>query len=95
MAMAASDSYWHGQLSGDQSPAPSLDDEPDPYWLRPFRNYKTFCPYLVGSYDRVATSLAHYMALGARTFILDVPPSEEELAHCHVALEKAKEPTPV
>ena len=26
----------------------------DTYWLWPFQNYKTFCPYLVGSYDRVA-----------------------------------------
>jgi alkanesulfonate monooxygenase len=93
MAMAVSDSHWHGQLSGD----PDLtqgDDEPDPYWLVPFLNYKTFCPYLVGSYARVARSLAHYMALGTTTVILDVPPSEEELAHNCLALEKASELAP-
>jgi alkanesulfonate monooxygenase len=95
MAMAISDSHWHGQLSGGQNPASGCNgDEPDPYWLLPFRNYKTFCPYLVGSYPQVAVSLAHYMALGARTFILDVPLSEEELVHSRISLEKAQELTP-
>jgi alkanesulfonate monooxygenase len=35
-----------------------------PYWLRSFENYKTFCPYLVGSYSTVAEELARYIALG-------------------------------
>jgi alkanesulfonate monooxygenase len=92
MAMAVSDSHWHRQLAGGENRAPGPDgDEPDPYWLGPFQNYKTFCPYLVGSYTQVAVLLARYMELGARTFILDVPASEEELAHSHFALEKARE----
>ena len=28
-----------------------------PYWLEPFKSYGTFCPYLVGSYERVAEEL--------------------------------------
>ncbi|MGD9530801.1 LLM class flavin-dependent oxidoreductase [Pseudonocardia sp.] len=91
LAMAVSDSHWHGQLSGDEHAGPDLDGEPDPYWLGPFQNYRTFCPYLVGSYDRVARMLSHYMDLGTSTFILDVPPSEEELAHCAVVFAKAQE----
>jgi alkanesulfonate monooxygenase len=92
MAMAVSDSHWHGQLARGGNPTPELDgDEPDPYWLGPFRNYKTFCPYLVGSYSQVADLIARYMELGARTFILDVPASEDELAHSRLALEKAQE----
>ena len=55
-----------------------------PYWLTPFKNYKTFCPYLVGSYDRVAEELARYIAVGYDTFILDIPPNEEELHHIGV-----------
>ena len=39
----------------------------------PFQNYKTFCPYLVGTYDEVAELVAGYIRLGARTFILDIP----------------------
>jgi alkanesulfonate monooxygenase len=53
LAMKVSDSHWHKQLSelGEQ---PASDE--NPYWLRPFQTYKTFCPYLVGSYERVARS---------------------------------------
>jgi alkanesulfonate monooxygenase len=93
MAVSVSDSHWHSQLSDDMDPTPSFNGEPDPYWLGPYRNYKTFCPYLVGSYTQVADLLAHYMTLGARTFILDVPPSQEELTHSRITLEKAHELT--
>jgi alkanesulfonate monooxygenase len=86
MAMRTSDSHWHRQLS-------ELGERPmgeeDPYWLRPFQNYSTFCPYLVGSYDRVAEELARYMALNFTSFILDIPPSEEELHHTGVVFDRA------
>lgn len=86
MAMTVSDSKWHEQLSamGRQS----MQDE-HPYWLVPFENYKTFCPYLVGNYDDVAGELARYLALGYATFILDIPASREELGHIRVAMDKA------
>ena len=76
VAMKTSDSVWHKQLSG-------LGERPEdsPYWLGPMQNYKTFCPYLVGSYSRVALELGRYVSLGFRTVILDIPPSREELAH--------------
>lgn len=91
LAMAVSDSHWHGQLSGDEHAGLDADGEPDPYWLGPFHNYRTFCPYLVGSYDRVARMLSRYLGLGTNTIVLDVPPSEDELAHCAVVLTKAQE----
>jgi alkanesulfonate monooxygenase len=55
--------------------------ENNPYWLVPFLNYKTMCPYLVGSYQQVAEECARYMGAGFKTFILDVPADEEELYH--------------
>jgi alkanesulfonate monooxygenase len=55
----------------------------------PFQNYKTFCPYLVGSYDQVATQLARYIALGYGHFILDIPASKEELDHTAIAFHEA------
>jgi alkanesulfonate monooxygenase len=86
LAMGVSDSKWHEQLS-------RLGDHPvsdaNPYWLVPFENYKTFCPYLVGSYDRVGSELAHYISLGFSTFILDVPVSQEDLDHTAMAFEYA------
>src|SRR5207245_662888 len=82
LAMKVSDSVWHKQLSDLGKEGYT---EENPYWLVPFENYKTFCPYLVGSYERVADELARYVTVGYRTFILDVPASPEELAHIRVA----------
>ena len=69
-------------------PAGSGDGEPDPYWLGPFKNYQTFCPYLVGSYDRVGAAVAHYVDQGTRVFVLDIPPSAEELEHTGTVLAR-------
>lgn len=64
-------------------------EEPNPYWLWPFQNYKTFCPYLVGSYERVGRELAAYVKQGADLFILDIPPTREELEHVRQAFALA------
>ncbi len=84
LAMKVSDSVWHRQLS--RLPAESDDD---PYWLVPFHNYKTFCPYLVGSYARVGGELARYIAAGFHTFILDIPAEEDDLHHANLAFSHA------
>jgi alkanesulfonate monooxygenase len=91
LAMKVSDSQWHRQLSelADQSLP-----EANPYWLGPFQNYKTFCPYLVGSYARVAKELAGYVRLGFRTFILDIPPTREELDHIGITFSEAMKEAP-
>src|SRR5437867_108389 len=84
LAMKVSDSVWHKQLS-----EMGREVAQDTYWLVPFQNYKTMCPYLVGSYKRVADELAKYIKVGYKTFILDIPPSEEELHHSAVAFGHA------
>lgn len=76
MAMSVSDSHWHKQLSAK---AAASEGGRSPYWLHPFQTYKTFCPYLVGTYERVAEEVSGYLELGAGTIILDIPPSREEL----------------
>jgi alkanesulfonate monooxygenase len=78
LAMQVSDSHWHRQLS--ELGKESAFDEAT-YWLGPFENYKTFCPYLVGSYDRVGRELARYLEAGFATFIIDIPASRDELDH--------------
>jgi len=88
LAMKVSDSVWHRQLS-DLAAATAGGDHP--YWLVPFENYKTMCPYLVGGYERVGEELARYIALGYRSFILDIPPDEDELRHAHAAFQHALE----
>lgn len=87
LAMKVSDSHWHQQLS-DMADATDVED--DPYWLWPFETYATFCPYLVGSYERVGAELARYVQLGFHSFILDIPASEEELHHIRVVFEQAR-----
>ena len=98
VAMNVSDSRWHHQLSGgDAATAGRSGDgqgdgqERNPYWLGPFQNYKTFCPYLVGAHEHIAELVARYIRLGATTFILDIPPSAEELRHTGVVLRAAAE----
>ncbi len=88
LAMKISDSQWHKQLS---EMAEVDAEKDDPYWLGPFENYKTFCPYLVGSYERVAEEVARYIELGYETFILDIPPSEEALHHTSIVFQTAME----
>jgi len=78
LATKVSDSAWHRSLSGIGKESRGGRET---YWLHPFENYQTNCPYLVGSYEDVAEQLARYLRLGYRTFILDIPPTEEEFEH--------------
>ena len=87
LAMKVSDSSWHKQLS---DLATEVEEDVSPYWLVPFQNYKTFCPYLVGSYKKLVDELGRYLRVGYRTFILDIPPSQEELRHISVVFAAAR-----
>ena len=91
LAMKVSDSQWHQQLSRIRA---TRDGDGDPYWLWPFQNYKTYCPYLVGSYDRVGAELQRYRGLGFTTFILDMPTAADDLHHVRAAFRRAGEGFP-
>lgn len=90
LTMKVSDSAWHRQLSvlderlAGQGPR-SL------YWLWPFKNYKTFCPYLVGSHEQVAVELAKYIGAGFTNFILDIPAEEWDLRTAGTVFRMAAE----
>jgi alkanesulfonate monooxygenase len=86
LALKVSDSHWHKQLSA-ASKANGMRE--GVYWMWPFENYKTFCPYLVGDYGQVAEQIGLYMHVGYRTFILDIPPSREELEHTRKVFARA------
>lgn len=86
LAMKVSDSVWHGQLS-EMAKSEALPESP--YWLVPFENYKTMCPYLVGSHERVGAELGRYIGLGYRSFILDIPQTEDDLRHTRCAFDRA------
>ena len=86
LAMKVSDSAWHKQLSEIDASSSANDN---PYWMTPFKNYRTFCPYLVGGTERVARELARYFALGYTDLITDIPVDEEDLRHANSAIELA------
>ena len=85
-AVQATDSSWLRQLS-------TLADRDkgarDIYWLGPFGSLKSFCPYLVGSYDEVASYLSAYLRGGMRLVILDCPREEQDLVHAYEVLQRA------
>jgi len=91
LAMKTSDSSWHRQLS---EAAKDTSEPQSVYWMLPFETYKTFCPYLVGSYEQVAHEVGSYLALGFRKIILDIPPSEDELRNVNIVVQKAAETIP-
>lgn len=76
LATKTSDSVWHKQIA-----EMATETAESPYWLVPFENYQTMCPYLVGSYGRVAAEVGRYLGLGYKTFILDVPAEHDDLVH--------------
>lgn len=78
MAMKVSDSQWHRQLAEIER---DISGKPSIYWLWPFKNYNTFCPYLVGSYEEVSDELKKYIRAGFTNYILDIPAEEGDL-HC-------------
>ena len=86
LAMKVSDSSWHRELSELGKAGLAAEN---PYWLVPFQNYKAICPYLVGSYDRVADEVARDVDSGYRTFILEAPESADEMRHVGVVFERA------
>lgn len=97
LALKTTDSVWYKKLSSMEDDKKSIDQadngqisELDNYWLHPFKNYKTMCPYLVGSYTEVAEELFQYMKIGYRTFILDIPANREELIHIYRVFDIAQ-----
>jgi alkanesulfonate monooxygenase len=88
VAMKASDSHWHKKLSQIDR---QTGDASGIYWLWPFKNYKTFCPYLVGSYDEVSDELVKYMCAGFDNYILDIPVEQSDLEQAVSCFRKAAE----
>jgi len=86
VARKVSDSHWHEELC---RLAEERADTEQPYWMVPFENYKTMCPYLVGTHGEVSEALAQYMRQGVRTFILDEPETEADLEHARIAFDLA------
>jgi len=86
LAMKTSDSVWHRTLSDLARERPA---DGSPYWLWPFEQHRTFCPYLVGDFVTVAQEIARYLALGHRSFILDIPTNADDLETAAIVIRMA------
>lgn len=86
LARKVSDSHWHERLC---RLANERAREDHTYWVAPFENYRTMCPYLVGTHEEVSEALAHYIRQGVRTFILDEPETEADLEHASTTFDLA------
>ena len=82
MATKKSDSLWHQQLS-------QVTEGQEAYSLEPFQFGYTSCPYLIGDHGTVAAALAHYLRIGYKTFILDIPRSLEDVIMAATAFAHA------
>jgi len=64
-------------------------DHMDPYWTWPARAHGTYCPYFVGTRDRVSAEMKGYIARGVRTVITDTPVGPEDLFEAQRVIEEA------
>ncbi len=87
LAMRTSDSSWHHTLSNLARTRP---EDASPYWLWPFQQHRTFCPYLVGDFATVAREIARYLQVGYRSFILDIPTGADDLDTAAVVFDQAQ-----
>jgi len=87
--MEENDSIWKKKLFEKLN---ANENKAAEFWLEPFRLMKSDCPYIVGSFDRVAEIMTHQIASGIDRFIFDMPPIEDDfqqITHCiNLAFEK-------
>ena len=83
------ESHWHKKLSRD---AALTSTQKSPYWLYPFKSFRSFSPYLVGCHAEVGAALSEYFSLGVSTIILDADDliEQDDLRHAAIALDLAE-----
>lgn len=80
-----SDSVWVKELNREVKVP-----EGHPYWLDPYRNNYSACPFLVGSIAEVSSELASYIRLGIRTFLIESPWNDEDAENVGKAFATAE-----
>lgn len=87
-SMQNTDSMWKKRM---QLASRFAEDTSIGYWMRPFVNFQSDGPYIVGSYERVASIILDLLKAGIHTFILDITPQEEEYGHISEALTRVRQ----
>jgi alkanesulfonate monooxygenase len=84
--MKRRESSWVRSLMGDVRAGGQPES---PYWLRPFRSGREYCPFLVGSHAEVGDYLSGYLRLGVTTLILHALQEEDDVPNAKIAIEDA------
>lgn len=73
LATQASDSSWVKNMAADIT-------VPDghPYWLSPYHNYQSSCPFLVGSKLSIIKEIVSYLKIGFRLFLVESPTNKAD-----------------
>jgi alkanesulfonate monooxygenase len=85
-SMSNTDAQWKRRMHAESERTATVETG---YWLGPFANFQADCPYLVGSHQAVAKRLQQLAERGVSTFILDIPPTEEEFDNVDHALRQS------
>jgi alkanesulfonate monooxygenase len=67
-AMKNTDAFWKNMLYHENQ----SDDKASVFRIAPFKKSKSDCPYLVGSYDTVATYIEQYICAGITDFVIEI-----------------------
>lgn len=86
LSMSNTESVWKQRLKKAAEMEAGSAAE---YWLDPFRNFQSDCPYLVGDYEQVSEILASLITRGIRAIVLDLPRDESEYRHAAEAFSRA------
>ena len=86
-SMTNTDSSWKRRMKAVADGAGPA--EPG-YWLTPFRNFQSDCPFFVGSHEQVSMLVRQLIAEGVEKIVLDVPAEEEEFANIAAAFDMAR-----
>lgn len=87
-AMQATDATWKRRLWSESE---SEEISTCGYWLGPFKNFQSDCPYVVGERAVLSGIIAELVRKGTSTFVIDTPVAEVELQEIAAAFKGARE----
>jgi len=86
-SMANTDSQWKQDLY-ESVKSNSISE--DGYWLSPFENYQSDCPYMVRSSDDMTDLIVRLVESGTSAFIIEIPVDETEFIEIKKAFKNAR-----
>jgi alkanesulfonate monooxygenase len=86
-SMSNTDASWKKQMRLEMEKEYRSDGT---YNMAAFANFKSDCPYHVGSYEEIAKIIVKYVINGTTTLVIEVPEGEVEFEHISRVFQLAK-----